>query len=95
MLKKKIKFNNKQKMNQNIDSNLKLNFVKNNYDSDFPDNKEDFIPVQHDLNRISNLKDNDLPLEDKLQIQKQITLISMKVHTTHLHTHTRRTFMVF
>ena len=59
-------------MNQNIDSNLKLNFVKNNYDSDFPDNKEDFIPVQHDLNRISNLKDNDLPLEDKLQIQKQI-----------------------
>ena len=72
-------------MNQNIDSNVKLNLIKNNYDSDFPDNiqlfsnefqnfikKEDFIPVQHDLNRISNLKDNDLPLEDKLQIQKQI-----------------------
>ena len=72
-------------MNQNIDSNVKLNLIKNNYDSDFPNNiqlfsnefqnfikKEDFIPVQHDLNRISNLKDNDLPLEDKLQIQKQI-----------------------
>jgi len=72
-------------MNQNIDSNVKLNLIKNNYDSDFPDNiqlfsnefqnfkkKEDFIPAQHDLNRISNLKDNDLPLEDKLQIQKQI-----------------------
>ena len=72
-------------MNQNIDSNVKLNLIKNNYDSDFPDNiqlfsnefqnfikKEDFIPVQHDLNRISNLNDNDLPLEDKLQIQKQI-----------------------
>ena len=72
-------------MNQNIDSNVKLNLIKNNYDSDFPDNiqlfsnefqnfikKEDFIPVQHDFNRISNLKDNDLPLEDKLQIQKQI-----------------------
>ena len=72
-------------MNQNIDSNVKLNLIKNNFDSDFPDNiqlfsnefqnfikKEDFIPVQHDLNRISNLKDNDLPLEDKLQIQKQI-----------------------
>ena len=72
-------------MNENIDSNIKLNIIKNNCDKDFPDNiqsfsnefqnnikKEDFIPVQHELNRISNLKDNDLPLEDKIQIQKQI-----------------------
>ena len=72
-------------MNQKSDSNVKLNLPKNNNDKDFQDNiqifsddipifikKEDFIPVQHELNRISNLKDNDLPLEDKLQIQKQI-----------------------
>ena len=72
-------------MNQKSDTNVKLNLPKNNNDKDFQDNiqifsddipifikKEDFIPVQHELNRISNLKDNDLPLEDKLQIQKQI-----------------------
>ena len=72
-------------MNQKSDSNVKLNLPKNNNDKDFQDNiqifsddipifikKEDFIPVPHELNRISNLKDNDLPLEDKLQIQKQI-----------------------
>ena len=72
-------------MNQKSDTNVKLNLPKNNNDKDFQDNvqifsddipifikKEDFIPVPHELNRISNLKDNDLPLEDKLQIQKQI-----------------------
>ena len=44
------------------------------------DKKEDFITFQKklkleekpDFNRISNLKDNELPLEDQLQIQKQI-----------------------
>ena len=72
-------------MNQKSDSNVKLNLPKNNNEKDFQDNiqifsddipifikKEDFIPVPHELNRISNLKENDLPLEDKLQIQKQI-----------------------
>ena len=48
----------------------------------FPNNekKEDFINLSKklpfeekpELNRISNLKDNELPLEDQLQIQKQI-----------------------
>ena len=72
-------------MNQNSQTNVKLNLIQNNYDKDSKENtqifsndipniikKEDFIPIQPDLNRISNLKDNDLPLEDKLQIQKQI-----------------------
>lgn len=63
--------------------NINSIFSKNNYDKDSEENdiffsttekKEDLINTKEkpDLNRISNLKDNELPLEDKLQIQKQI-----------------------
>jgi len=63
--------------------NINSIFSKNNYDKDSEENdlffsttekKDDFINTKEkpDLNRISNLKDNELPLEDKLQIQKQI-----------------------
>ena len=63
--------------------NINSIFSKNNYDKDSEENdiffsttekKDDPINIKEnpDLNRISNLKDNELPLEDKLQIQKQI-----------------------
>ena len=59
--------------------NINSIFSKNNYDRDSVEN-EDFINISKkinieekpEINRISNLKDNELPLEDKLQIQKQI-----------------------
>ena len=66
------------KNNYDIDSleNIPLfsNIAQNN------DKKQDFIifpkdlkfEEKPDLNRISNINDNELPLEDKLQIQKQI-----------------------
>ena len=80
-MKKKIEDNvnfNFYKNNYDIDSQENDPLFSNQIPTN--DKKEDFITFQKklkmdekpDFNRISNLKDSGLPLEDKLQIQKQI-----------------------
>ena len=80
-MKKKIEDNvnfNFHKNNYDIDSQENDPLFSNQIPTN--DKKEDFITFQKklkmdekpDFNRISNLKDSGLPLEDKLQIQKQI-----------------------
>ena len=75
-----MKLNNKIINMKIFPPNVNFNFHNNNYDIDSPENFQIFsnnntklkMEEKLDFNRISNLKDNELPLEDQLQIQKQI-----------------------